>query len=335
MKRAFITGITGQDGSYLAELLLQKGYRVSGLCRTGASTKNIEHIRERVTLYEGDITDTAVLSKKIKEEKPDEVYNLASIATVAKPWEDPLHVLKVTGLAPVATLDILKRESPQTRFFQASSAEMFGDPAESPQNEETACHPKSPYGMGKLLAHLAVGQYRKQHKLFAVSGILFNHESPRRGEGFVTRKITRTLAHIRAGIEKELIVGNLDAVRDWGFAGDYVEAMWAMLQADVPDDYVLASGETHTVRDFVDAAAEALDFKITWEGAGENEVGKDAGGNVLVRVSKDFYRPAEKIDRCGDISKIRKALGWEPKTRFKDLVSMMIEADLEYGKMNV
>jgi GDPmannose 4,6-dehydratase len=324
MKHAFITGITGQDGSYLAELLLEKGYNVVGLQRPGALLTFINSIQEKIKLYTGDITDSDVLAEIIRKEKPDEVYNLASIATVAKPWEDPLSVLKVTGLAPIAMLEILRKESPRTRFFQASSAEMFGDPQICPQNEDTPFHPKSPYGLGKLLAHLAVGQYRAQHKLFAVSGILFNHESPRRGEGFVTRKITRTLARMKAGVEKELVIGNLNAVRDWGFAGDYVEAMWMMLRADAPDDYVIASGRTHTVQDFVDTAARALDFKITWEGKGDGEVGTGAEGNVAVRVSKDFFRPTEKVDRCGDISKIKKVLGWKPKTSFEDLVRMMV-----------
>jgi GDPmannose 4,6-dehydratase len=307
MKRALITGITGQDGSYLAELLVEKGYSVVG--------------------YKGDVTDYELLAKTITKEKPDELYNLASIATVAKPWDDTLRVLQVTGLAPVALLEILRKESPRTKFFQASSAEMFGDPENSPQSERTPFRPKNPYGMGKLLAHLAVGQYRVQHDLFAVSGILFNHESPRREEGFVTRKITRTLARIQAGVEKELVVGNVNAIRDWGFAGDYVEAMWQMLQADVPDDYVIASGKTHTVRDFINATAKALNFKIVWEGNGENEVGKDMKGNIVVRVSKDFYRLVEKVDRCGDISKIKKTLGWKPKTSFEDLVRMMVIAE--------
>lgn len=307
MKSALITGVTGQDGSYLAELLLKKGYKIVG--------------------YKGDITDTALLAKTIKKEKPDEFYNLASIATVAKPWDDPFRTLQVTGLAPIAILEILRKGSPKTKFFQASSAEMFGDPKQSPQNEQTKLQPRNPYGLGKMLAHAAIKQYRDQHKLFAVSGILFNHESPRRGEGFVTRKITRTLALIKAGKEKELVLGNLNAVRDWGYAGDYVEAMWTTLQADKPDDYVIASGATHTVRDFVNAAAKALNFKITWKGKGDAETGKDAGDNVIVRVSKDFFRPVEKVDRRGDISKIKKELGWKPKTSFEHLARMMVEAD--------
>ncbi len=324
MKRALITGITGQDGSYLAELLLEKGYGVVGLDRTNSG----DTICKKITLYKGDVTDGELLSEILSKEKPDEIYNLASVATVAKPLEDPVYVLNVTGLAPIAMLEIIRKESPQTKFFQASSAEMFGEPQTCPQSEDTPLHPKNSYGLGKLRAHFAVGQYRVQHGLFAVSGILFNHESPRRGEGFVTRKITKTLARIKAGTEKELVIGNVNAVRDWGFAGDYVEAVWKMLQADVPDDYVIASGETHTVRDFIDAAAAALNFKIAWEGAGENEVGKDTNDNVVVRVSKDFYRPVEKVDRCGDISKIQKALHWKPKTSFEELVRMMVEADV-------
>lgn len=327
MKRALITGVTGQDGSYLAEFLVEKGYSVVGLHLPDASRTFIDSIQEKIKLYRGDITDSDVLTKIIRKEKPDELYNLASIATVSSPWEDTLHVLNVTGLAPIAILEILKKESPQTKFFQASSAEMFGDPEKSPQHEDTPFHPKNPYGLGKLLAHLAIGQYRTQHTLFAVSGILFNHESPRRGERFVTRKITRALARIKAGIEKELVIGNLSAVRDWGFAGDYVEAMWAMLQADLPDDYVIASGTTHTVRDFVNTAAAALNLDITWEGEGDKEIGKDAKGNIVVRVSKDFFRPVEKVNRCGDISKIKKELDWEPGTRFDELVRMMVEAD--------
>ncbi|MEK7101795.1 MAG: GDP-mannose 4,6-dehydratase [Patescibacteria group bacterium] len=328
MKRALITGITGQDGSYLAELLVAKGYHVAGLQQSGAPLTFIEHLRENVTLYEGDITDGDLLTEIIRKEKPDELYNLASVATVSKPWEDPLHVLKITGFAPITLLEIIKKESPHTKFFQASSAEMFGDPEQSPQNENTSFHPKNPYGLGKLLAHLAVGQYREQHRLFAVSGILFNHESPRRGEGFVTRKITKTLARIRAGMEKELVVGNLDAVRDWGFAGDYVEGMWMMLNARVPDDYVLASGETHTVRDFIQTAARVLGLSVAWEGKGDTEVGKDANGGVVVRVSKEFFRPTEKVDRRGDISKIQANVGWKPKTRFEELVRIMVEADV-------
>lgn len=327
MKRALITGVTGQDGSYLAEFLVQKRYDVVGLHRPDASCTFIDSIQAKLKLYAGDVTDSDLLTAIIRKERPDEIYNLASVATVVKPWEDPLHVLKVTGLAPIALVEILRKESPQTRFFQASSAEMFGDPEKSPQHEDTPFHPKNPYGLGKLLAHLTIGQYRIQHALFAVSGILFNHESPRRGEGFVTRKITRTLARIQAGTEKELVVGNLNTIRDWGFAGDYVEAMWMMLGTDVPDDYVIASGVAHTVRDFIDAAAQALNFPITWEGEGDAEIGKDTKGNVVVRVSKDFFRPVEKVNRCGNISKIKDRLGWEPRTRFEDLVRMMVEAD--------
>lgn len=327
MKRALITGITGQDGSYLAELLVGKGYHVAGLRYSGAPPSFIEALGNRIALYEGDIADQDALADIIRKERPDELYNLASIATVAKPWEDPLSVLKVTGLAPIALLEILKKESPQTKFFQASSAEMFGDPEESPQDERTPYKPRSPYGLGKLMAHLAVEQYRAEYGLFAVSGILFNHESPRRAEGFVTRKITKSLARIRAGIEKELIVGNLNAVRDWGFAGDYVEAMWQMLQAKAPKDYIIASGQTHTVRDFINAAAQTLAIKITWEGEGEAEVGRDKKGSVIVRGSKEFFRPVERVNRRGDISKIQKELGWKPKTRFEDLVRMMVEAD--------
>lgn len=320
MKRALITGVNGQDGSYLAELLIENGYAVSGVDRAGGKSTDVAE------LIVGDILSQEFI-RELVSQKFDEIYNLASIATVESPWEDPVGTVASTGLAPLYFLEAIRTLSPSTRFFQASSAEMFGAPDKSPQNENTPFHPRSPYGIGKLMSHVLVGQYRREFKLFAVSGILFNHESPRRGERFVTRKITKTLAHIKAGAEKELVVGNVNAVRDWGFAGDYVEAMRAMLQAEAPDDYVIASGETHTVRDVINAAAEALDFKITWEGEGENEVGRDAKGAVVVRVSKDFFRPVEKVERCGDISKIQKALGWKPKTRFEDLVKMMVEAD--------
>lgn len=320
MKRALITGITGQDGSYLAELLREKGYAVSGVGRAGG--RNVEGTE----LIVGDILSQEFVQELVSQ-KFDEIYNLASIATVQSPWEDPVGTIESTGLAPLYFLEAIRTLSPSTKFFQASSTEMFGDPEKSPQDEATPFHPKNPYGLGKLLAHMTVGQYRVQHGLFAVSGIFFNHESPRRGEGFVTRKITKTLACIKGGTEKELVIGNLDAVRDWGFAGDYVKAMWSMLQNDVPKDYVIASGETHTVRDFINAAARALDLEIVWEGEGEKEVGKDANGNVIVRVSKEFFRPIEKVDRCGNISKIKKDLGWEPQTRFEDLVKMMVEAD--------
>ena len=327
MKRAFITGITGQDGSYLAELLLQKGYGVIGLQYSDAPCESIRSIEKNIKLYKGDITNRELLMEVIGQEKPDEIYNLASVATVAKPWEDPVYVLGVTGLAPITLLEIIRTESPNTRFFQASSAEMFGDPKESPQSEYSPLRPKNPYGLGKLLVHVAIEQYRREFGLYAVSCILFNHESPRRGEGFVTRKITKTLSRIKMGTEKELILGNLNAVRDWGFAPDFVEAMWMMLQAETPDDYVIASGETHTVRDFVNAAALALNMPIMWEGKEEREVGKNAEGNVIVRISKEFYRSIEKVNRCGDISKIRKALDWEPKTSFEDLVREMVHAD--------
>lgn len=320
MKRALITGVKGQDGSYLAELLMANGYAVAGVDRAGGGSVG------GAELVVGDILSQEFVREMVSQ-KFDELYNLASVATVQSPWEDTVGTINSTGLAPLYFLEAIRTLSPNTKFFQASSAEMFGDPQISPQNENTTFNPKSPYGIGKLMAHLSVEQYRREFKLFAVSGILFNHESSRRGEGFVTRKITKTLARIKAGTEKELVIGNLNAVRDWGFAGDYVEAMWKMLQEATPNDYVIASGETHTVRDFVHAAARAIGLSLVWEGEGEKELGKDAKGNIVVRVSKDFYRPVEKVNRCGDISKIKKNVGWEPKTRFEDLVRMMVEAE--------
>lgn len=320
MKQALITGVKGQDGSYLAEFLIANGYAVSGVDRAGGAGI------EGAEIIIGDILSQEFI-RELVSQKFDEIYNLASIATVQSPWEDPVGTIACTGLAPLYFLEAIRTLSPSTKFFQASSAEMFGEPEISPQNENTAFNPKSPYGIGKLMSHVSVGQYRREFKLFAVSGILFNHESPRRGERFVTRKITKTLARIKAGTEKELVVGNLSTVRDWGFAGDYVEAMRMMLQANVPEDYVIASGAVHTVRDFVDAVAQELQMPLTWEGEGEEEVGKNAKGNVVARVSKDFFRPVEKIDRCGDVSKIQKVLGWKPKTNFDKLVRMMVEAE--------
>lgn len=320
MKHALITGVGGQDGSYLAELLLANGYSVSGVDR-----RNVGSV-DGVEIIVGNILKRDFVLDLVYR-KFDEIYNLASVSTVQSPWEDPVGTVESTALAPLYFLEAIRTLSPSTRFFQASSTEMHGDVAESPQNETTAFRPRSPYGFGKLFAHNMIEKYRSMHGIFAVSGILFNHESPRRSTHFVTRKITSTLVRIANGENEVLVLGNLDAKRDWGFAGDYVEAMWMMLQTDIPDDYIIASGESHTVRDFVEATASALNLKVIWEGSGDNEVGKDAKGNALVRVSKEFFRPIEKVDRCGDISKIKKTLGWKPKTSFAELVRMMVEAE--------
>jgi GDP-D-mannose dehydratase len=311
MKTALITGIAGQDGSYLAELLKQKGYEVEG-----------------VEYGDGDLCDIVFVNSLVSKEF-DEIYNLASVSTVMHPWEDPLCTIKSTGMIPLTFLEAIRVRAPRTRFFQASSSEMYGDPVESPQNERTQFHPQKPYGYGKLLAHQAVVGYRKNHNLFAVSGILFNHESPRRGENFVTRKITSTLAHIAHGLNEVLFLGNLDVKRDWGFAGDYVSAMHLMLQADVADDYVVATGNAHTVREFVEVAAQALDIPLVWSGIGSKEIGKAKDGRTIVAVSKEFYRPSEMLSFIGDSTKIQKELGWSPTISFEGLVEMMAIEDFK------
>lgn len=308
-KRALITGITGQDGSYLAELLVGKKYAVEGIDRG-----------------DGDLLDHSFI-RGLVEKRYDEIYNLASISTVASPWEDPVGVVKSTALIPLLFLEAIRASSSETKFFQASSAEMYGDPAESPQTETTHFNPRSPYGWGKLLAHQAVEGYRSAHNVCAVSGILFNHESPRRGEQFVTRKITSTLAHISRGAGEVLQLGNLDAKRDWSFAGDIVRGMWMSLQSAKPDSYVFASGEVHTVREFVEEAARALGTELHWEGKGIDEKGLDAQGKIIVEISSDFYRPLEKQIRCGDITRASTKLGWKPETSFKKLIEMMVQFD--------
>jgi len=308
MKKALITGIKGQDGSYLSELLISKGYEVKGV------DKN-----------DGDLLDPAFI-KSLVEEKFDEIYNFASVSTVQSPWEDPVGTIKSTGLIPLYFIENIRTLSPQTKFFQASSAEMYGDPAESPQSETTPFAPRSPYAYGKLLAHNAIEGFRS-HGVFGVSGILFNHESPKRGPHFVTRKITSTLARISRGEGDVLELGNLNAQRDWSYAGDIVEAMWMSLQHEIPDTYVFASGEVHTVREFVEAAAKALGMNIRWEGSGVNEKGYDQNSKEVVRVNPAFFRPIETQVRRGDISKAKKILGWAPKTSFDELVQMMVKAE--------
>ncbi len=310
MKHALITGAGGQDGSYLTEFLRGKGYKVRGLTRA-----------------DGDITDFSFIERIVKEAKPDELYNLASVATVAKPWENPTATIASVGLAPLYILEALRAYSPRTRFFQASSAEMYGVATESPQRESTQFRPQNIYGIGKLMAHNLAEAYRKDQNLFAVSGILFNHESPRRGEGFVTRKITSTLARIATGADEILSLGNLDAQRDWSFAGDIVRGMWMALQHESPDTYVFASGETHTVREFVEEAARALDIAICWKGRGVDEKGFDANGKLIVAVHPEFYRPTETHVRCGDITHTRMVLGWNPEVSFPELVAMMATSD--------
>jgi GDPmannose 4,6-dehydratase len=315
MKRALITGITGQDGSYLADFLLTKGYKVFGMVRR-ASTENfdrIEHIRSKIELIQADLLDQLSMIELVKTAKPDEVYNLAAQSFVPTSWSQPVLTGEFTGLGVTKLLEAVKLVNPKIRFYQASSSEMFGKVRETPQNEETPFYPRSPYGVAKAYGHFITVNYRESYDMFCVSGILFNHESPRRGKEFVTRKITDGVARIILGKAKELRLGNLDAKRDWGFAGDYVKAMWMMLQKPTPDDYVIASGVSHSVREFVQIAFKhvGLDWK------------------KYVMIDEKFFRPAEVHLLLGDASKAKRKLGWKPDVSFRQLVEMMVDADIE------
>jgi GDPmannose 4,6-dehydratase len=314
MKSALITGITGQDGSYLAEWLLEQGYRVHGLVRRSSTVtfERIWHIQDRVELLSGDLTDQSSLIAALEQAQPDEVYNLAAQSFVQTSWTQPVLTGDVTGLGVTRILDAIRVFNPAIRFYQASSSEMFGKVQAVPQQEDTPFYPRSPYGVAKVYGHWATVNYRESYDLFAVSGILFNHESPRRGLEFVTRKVTDAVARIKVGLQKELRLGNLDAQRDWGFAGDYVRAMWLMLQQDTPDDFVVATGETHSVRELVETAFSFVD--LDWE--------------AYVVQDPRFMRPAEVDLLIGDPSKARESLGWEPDVSFTQLVHMMVEADL-------
>ncbi|HVZ76251.1 MAG TPA: GDP-mannose 4,6-dehydratase [Candidatus Paceibacterota bacterium] len=331
-KIALITGITGQDGSYLADLLLKKKYQVIGITSGKGARDNIETIQDRIEWVEGDLTNEEFVRNIVGRYLPDEIYNLASIATVAKPWEHMRELVHLTGLTPIYFLESIRTLSPTTHFFQASSSEMFGAVEVTPQDESTPLHPRNPYGAAKVFAHNMVDVYRSGHNIFAVSGILYNHESPRRPEHFVTRKITSTLAKISLGMDKNLSVGNLDARRDWGFSGDYVRAMHLSLQHEKAQDYVIASGTAHSVREFIEAACAELGIKISWEGEGLSEVGVDEKGTSIVTIAKEFYRPLELHILQGDASRARKELGWSPDVTFEDLVARMVRADIKHQK---
>lgn len=315
MKKALITGITGQDGSYLAELLLSKGYKVFGLTRRTSTniTGRIDHILGKIELLPGDLLDQTSLMEAVDASCPDEVYNLAAQSFVQTSWNQPVLTSEFTAIGVTRVLEAIKKVAPKARFYQASSSEMFGKAQAVPQSEDTMFYPRSPYGVAKLYGHWITVNYRESYGLHATSGILFNHESPRRGVEFVTRKISYTVAQIKNGLASELRLGNLEAKRDWGFAGDYAEAMWLMLQQDKPEDFVIATGETHTVQNFVEIAFERAD--LDWK--------------KYVKIDPKFYRPAEVDLLIGDYSKAKKILGWEPKTKFKDLVHMMVDADLK------
>ena len=339
MKKALITGITGQDGSYLTELLLEKGYEVHGIIRRQSSqnTERIDHVlndsafAKRVFLHYGDLTDSSNAHALIREIQPDEVYNLAAQSHVAVSFEVPEYTAEATGVGTIRLLEAVRQSGLPIRFYQASTSELFGGlPETAPQSEATPSYPKSPYGAAKLYSFWITKNYRESYGMFACNGILFNHESPRRGETFVTRKITLAVARIAKGLQEKLTLGNLEAKRDWGFAGDYVEGMWRILQQDQPEDYVLATNETHTVREFVEKAFAETGVPIRWEGEGSNEKGYDAKtGKLLVDVSEEFYRPAEVELLWGDSTKAEHELGWRRKVGFAELVKMMVAADLE------
>lgn len=318
MKRALITGITGQDGSYLAELLLSKGYKVYGLTRRSSTniTSRIDHLLTKIELLPGDLLDQSSLMSAIEEARPDEVYNLAAQSFVQTSWNQPVLTSEFTATGVTRLLEAVRHVAPKARFYQASSSEMFGKVQAVPQIESTPFYPRSPYGVAKLYGHWITINYRESFGMHATSGILFNHESPRRGIEFVTRKISYHAAMIKHGIANELRLGNLDAKRDWGFAGDYVEAMWLMLQQDKPDDFVIATNETHTVQEFVELAFARAD--LDWK--------------KYVKIDERFMRPAEVDLLIGSSEKAKKHLGWEPKTSFKELVHMMVDSDIELVK---
>ncbi|MEZ0537040.1 GDP-mannose 4,6-dehydratase [Caldicellulosiruptoraceae bacterium PP1] len=344
MKRALITGITGQDGAYLAEFLLNKGYEVHGIKRRASlfNTQRIDHLYKdphdsdnKFYLHYGDLTDSTNLIRIIQEIQPDEIYNLAAQSHVKVSFETPEYTANADALGTLRLLEairILKLED-KTRFYQASTSELFGKVQEIPQKETTPFYPRSPYAAAKLYAYWITVNYREAYKMYACNGILFNHESPLRGETFVTRKITRAVARIKLGMQEKLYLGNLDAKRDWGYAKDYVEAMWLILNQNEPDDYVIATGETHTVREFVVKAFEMIDIHIEWIGKNENEKGIDVNtGKVLVEVDPRYYRPTEVDILLGDPTKAKQKLGWEPKVTFNELVKIMVEEDIKEVK---
>lgn len=339
MKKALITGITGQDGSYLAELLLEKGYEVHGIIRRSSSfnTDRIDHLyvdphinNIRLFLHFGDLSDSSNIARLIEKIKPDEIYNLGAQSHVRVSFDTPEYTGDVDGIGALRILDAIKESGIKTKFYQASSSELYGQVQEIPQKETTPFYPRSPYAVAKLYAYWITVNYRESYNMFACNGILFNHESPRRGETFVTKKITRGLARIMSGKDKCLYLGNIDAKRDWGYAKDYVEGMWKMLQQEKPEDFVLATGQTHSVREFIEECAKLLGVDLKWEGSGLKEVGIDKKtSQTIIRIDPRYFRPAEVELLLGDPSKAKKILKWEPKTTFKGLVKIMLEADLK------
>jgi len=342
MKKAFITGITGQDGSYLAELLLQKGYEVHGMIRRSSSfnTGRINHIYRdphepdtRLFLHYGDLNDASSINRLLRELRPDEIYNLGAQSHVRVSFDVPEYTGEVDALGAVRILEAIRETGLTTRFYQASSSELYGKVVETPQRETTPFYPRSPYACAKAYAFYITQNYRESYDLFACNGILFNHESPRRGETFVTRKITRAAARIKLGLQECLYLGNIEAKRDWGFAGDYVDGMWRMLQADQPDDYVIATGETHSVREFAELVFARHDMPLVWQCEGVDEKGIDqASGKVVIEIDPRYFRPAEVDLLLGDAAKAKLELGWEAKTSFQELVQMMTDSDLKIAQ---
>jgi len=341
-KRALITGITGQDGSYLSELLLEKGYEVHGIIRRSSSfnTGRIDHLYNNpeingksLFLHYGDVTDTSNLNRLLEKVEPDEIYNLAAQSHVKVSFEIPEYTAEVDAMGTLRFLDAIRETGLKTKFYQASTSELFGKVQAVPQNEKTPFYPRSPYGVAKLYGYWIIVNYREAYNIFACNGILFNHESPRRGETFVTRKITRAAARIRHGIDERLLLGNLNAKRDWGYAPEFVEGMWRMMQLEKPDDFVLATGETHTVREFADLTFKELDMELEWvgEGVGEKGICRKTGKSY-VGVDERYYRPTEVDMLIGDPSKAKAKLGWESKIKFDELVKLMARADFDKVK---
>lgn len=331
MKSALITGINGQDGSYLAELLLEKGYKVYGLMRRKSvvSYGNVEHIKDKINFIYADMTDIVSLINAMEVSQADEVYNLAAQSFVATSWEQPLATAQIDAIGVTNMLEAIRKVKPSAKFYQASTSEMFGKVQEVPQKETTPLYPRSPYGVAKLYGHWITKNYRESYGMFTCSGILFNHESERRGLEFVTRKITNAVARIKLGVQDCLELGNMDAKRDWGHSQDYVRAMWLMLQQDQPDDYVVASNETHPVREFVQKAFKAAGIDVEFSGQGVDEVGKDkATGKVVVKVNPKFFRPAEVELLYGNPAKAEKVLGWKREISFDQLIERMVKNDL-------
>jgi len=345
MKKALITGITGQDGSYLAELLLEKGYEVHGIIRRSSSfnTGRIEHLYQdphvnnvKLFLHYGDLSDSSNINRLIEKIQPDEIYNLAAQSHVRVSFDVPEYTGDVVGLGTLRILDAIKESGLKTKFYQASSSELYGKIQEKIQNENTPFYPRSPYAVAKLYSYWITVNYRESYNMFACNGILFNHESPRRGETFVTKKITRGLARILSGKDDCLYLGNLDSKRDWGYAKDYVEGMWLMLQQEKPNDFVLATGETHSVREFIEECCKFLNIDLQWKGKGLKEVGIDRKTKkAIIKIDERYFRPAEVDLLLGDARKAKKMLKWTPKTKFKQLVKIMMQADLDEENIKI